>query len=281
MLRPAPASALLIALASLFGLLATPARAAPKTDVIVLRNGDRITCEVKELLYGQLKIKTDDIGTIYIEWDKIASLTTTQHLQVDLTDGGRLFGRAPEAGSKPATLRLVSDQAGDASTAIEAPMSDIIRVATDLEGEAWYRRLDGSVSIGYSYSQANSLQTFSFAGDVYSRTSKRRWDIALNAQMSDDASGPGSQSASLTGTLERFLPDRYFQENQLAFSRNKELGLDLRALIGAMYGRYLQQRQGREWRAAAGLAVSNTKLPCEPAPDKLADPRRAPPGASS
>jgi hypothetical protein len=251
------AVALLIALASLPCLVAAPAHAAPKTDVIVLLNGDRITCEVKELLYGQLKIKTDDIGTIYIEWNKIASLTTTQHLQIDLADGRHLFGRAPEAGSKTAMLRLASDQDGEGATAIEVPMSDIVRVATSVQGEAWYRRLDGSVSVGYSYTQANSLQTFSFAGDVYSRTSKHRWEIALNTQMSDDASGPGSQSSYLSGTVERFLPDRYFQETQLVFSRNKELGLDLRGLIGALYGRYLQQREGREWRTAAGLAASS------------------------
>ena len=53
-------------------LLAMPAVAA-KTDVIVLINGDHITGEVKDLSYGQLKFKTDHMGTIYIEWDKIVS----------------------------------------------------------------------------------------------------------------------------------------------------------------------------------------------------------------
>jgi len=52
--------------ALLFGFWALPALAA-KTDVVVLLNGDRITGEVKELSYGQLKFKTDDMGTLYIE----------------------------------------------------------------------------------------------------------------------------------------------------------------------------------------------------------------------
>jgi len=54
--------------------------AAPKTDVVVLVNGDRITGEIKSLEYNQLKLSTYHMGTLYIEWDKIASLETDQYL---------------------------------------------------------------------------------------------------------------------------------------------------------------------------------------------------------
>ena len=44
-------------------LLASPALAA-KTDVVVLRNGDRLTGEVQQLERGRLQLKTDDLGTV-------------------------------------------------------------------------------------------------------------------------------------------------------------------------------------------------------------------------
>ena len=69
-----PTRILTPSLALAASLLAMPAIAA-KTDVIVLVNGDRITGEVKNLSYGQLKFKTDHMGTVYIEWDKIASVS--------------------------------------------------------------------------------------------------------------------------------------------------------------------------------------------------------------
>ena len=52
-----------------------PARADPKTDIVVLKNGNTITCEIKRLSRGKLRVKTDDMGTVDIEWDKIESVT--------------------------------------------------------------------------------------------------------------------------------------------------------------------------------------------------------------
>ena len=106
------------AIALLGGLWGLPASAA-KTDVVVLLNGDRITGEVKELAYGQLKFSTDDMGTLYIEWSKIASLTTAQQLQVELADGRRVFGQAPEAGVSRGALSL---RGGAPAGAVVVPM---------------------------------------------------------------------------------------------------------------------------------------------------------------
>ncbi len=64
---------------------------------MVLDNGDRITGEVLELSSGQLKFKTDHLGTLYIDWTHIVSLTTTQRLNIELLDGKRLHGAAPDA----------------------------------------------------------------------------------------------------------------------------------------------------------------------------------------
>ena len=45
-----------------------------RTDVVTLLNGDRITGEIVELNRGRLELKTDDAGTIEIEWDNIARI---------------------------------------------------------------------------------------------------------------------------------------------------------------------------------------------------------------
>lgn len=66
--------------------------AAQKTDVVVLLNGDRFTGEVKKLQYGKLQFKTDDAGTIYIKWNKIARLTAKAFFEVETEDGSVYFG---------------------------------------------------------------------------------------------------------------------------------------------------------------------------------------------
>ena len=82
--------------ASLFGmaclLLAPQAVLAQKTDVVTLVNGDTLTCEIKLLDRGRLQVSTDHLGTVYIEWDKIVSVTATRLFRVETASGLRLLG---------------------------------------------------------------------------------------------------------------------------------------------------------------------------------------------
>ena len=84
---------------------ALPAWAAPKTDVVVLVNGNTFTCEIKLLQYGRLQASTDDLGTVNIEWDKVASVTAARIFRVETHAGVRLLGRL--ATSHPGEHRAV------------------------------------------------------------------------------------------------------------------------------------------------------------------------------
>ena len=61
-----------------------------RTDVITLVNGDRMTGEIMRLERGRLELKTDNAGTIDIEWDTVASIEARREFEVATTDG-RLF----------------------------------------------------------------------------------------------------------------------------------------------------------------------------------------------
>jgi len=47
---------------------------AQRTDIIIMKNGDHITGEIKKLKFGIVTFKTDDAGTLSIQWDKIRHL---------------------------------------------------------------------------------------------------------------------------------------------------------------------------------------------------------------
>gem|GEM_PF-1027324 len=238
-----------------FGFLASPAL-AERTDVVVLDNGDRITGEVLELASGQLKFKTDHMGTLYIDWTHIVSLTTAQRLNVELLGGKRLHGAAPEAASGAGAIRLLSEQPGQAPAPTEVPIADVADLRRITAGDVWYRRVDGDVSLGYSRTSATGVQTANFSGNIGARNSKREWRVSLDMETTHQSTGPSTQRDSLVMSFDAFLPDRYYRESTLQFERNEELGLDLRSLIGQTFGRYFIQRQGFEWRAGAGLAIS-------------------------
>ena len=55
---------------------AIPAAGQGKTHVVVLANGDRLTGEVSTLDRGPLRLKTDHLDTVTIEWAHVVRVTT-------------------------------------------------------------------------------------------------------------------------------------------------------------------------------------------------------------
>ena len=84
-----------LALQSRSYLCGSHLEAREKTDVVILKNGDRITGEIKKLDRGKLKLKTDDMSTVYIELD------------LDRADLERVRVR-DRAGERPAILWFYS-----------------------------------------------------------------------------------------------------------------------------------------------------------------------------
>src|SRR5215467_13234060 len=80
-------------------LISVPLYAREKTDVMVMTNGDRLTCEVKGLDAGVLFVSFDYIdGTTSVNWTKVARLESSQ-LFVVKTEGGAVYTgilRTPE-----------------------------------------------------------------------------------------------------------------------------------------------------------------------------------------
>jgi hypothetical protein len=60
-------------------LFALPLFARENTDVIVMKNGDHLTCEIKGLSAGVLSVKLKYAqGTIGLEWAQVAHLESNQ-----------------------------------------------------------------------------------------------------------------------------------------------------------------------------------------------------------
>ena len=52
-----------------------PLHAGEKTDVLYMKNGDRMTCEIKSLNAGSLQIRLDYVeGTISVQWSRVQRL---------------------------------------------------------------------------------------------------------------------------------------------------------------------------------------------------------------
>ena len=92
-------------------LAVSPLPAREKSDVIVMKNGDKITCEVKGLSSNTLYISVDYIlDTLSVDWTKVDHIESKQLFLIKTQDGtvytGALSTPAAPAG-RPLQIEVV------------------------------------------------------------------------------------------------------------------------------------------------------------------------------
>ena len=225
-----------------------------KTDVVVLINGDRITGEVKGLERGILRYSTDFMGTIEIDWDKVAKLSSQQYMEIETLDSRRSLGRPTELGDG-GELRLEVNQ-GDP---VEVSMSNVARIFVVDQGR-FRDRIDGYVNFGWSAVAANNLSQVTVGAGLTYVDELRLWDFTYEGVHSESNTSPSTGSQYLRIDQQRFLRDDWFWTGGGNISRNDELGLDLRVLLGGGIGRYYFQTPYQEFFAALGIGVTKEKF---------------------
>lgn len=244
-----------MALVAIASLSSVQVAAAPKTDVVVFINGERLTGEVKGLERGILSYSTDFMGTISIEWDKVAQLRSNQLFEIEMLDGTRAVARPAEFGDA-GTLRIGT--AGD-GTVNSVPLAKASRIHALDEGRL-RNRLDGFVSFGWSAAAANDVSQVSMNAGLTYRDELRLWDFTYDGARSESDSNPSAQSHTLAIDQQRFLRNRWFWNGGGNIASNDELGLDLRVLLGGGLGRYFFQTPHQEFFAAAGIGISHEEF---------------------
>jgi len=241
-----------------------PALAAPKTDIIVFLNGDRLTGEIKGLEKGRLELSTDSAGTVDIEWDKVASVETTQYLDVETTNGSRFFGRVPP-GEAGGSMRVIV--AGEPEGQL-LRMADVVRIAPIDQG-GLIKRLDGYITAGFSYAKADNETQLNFSGGLSSRNEVRQWTLDGETTINSQSDERTTSMYDVSLVNRRFLRERWFLQGSGTVQGNEELGLNAREVLGAGLGRFLAQDGHNEWAAYAGLAGTRENFQSQEAQNSL------------
>ena len=229
----------------LVSIVATPAFAREKSDVIWMTNGDRITGEIRQLEHGKLRLSTDSFGEIRIEWDDISRIESDFAFQFERTDGTRVTGiisKTPEQ----QTITLTNQE-----QTVAFAHDNVVRIAP-IEDTFW-SRLQGSLSFGYSFTKASNVAQGNLGLRATHRTEIRSFSMDVSTIITSDQEDEGTQRSNLDFSMTRFRANRWFNSYLIGFESNDELGLDLRTSIGAGFGRYLIQTNISELALLGGL----------------------------
>jgi len=235
-----------IRLAGLLLLLGAGVAEAQKTDSVWIRNGDRITGEVKSLSRALLKYSTDDLGTIYIEWDKVDRISTTTILEIQLGSGRKYYG--PLGLARAGRLVLGADT---------LPLAEIVTMAP-IQGK-FLGRLSGYLDLGFSYQKANKTVQLSTGAKVRYRDPRTETTFEITTFLEDRADAEESSRLSAALTERVFLNNRWSTGFVVGYDRNEELDLAGRARLVGFGARMLAQSNHVELAATGGAVLTRER----------------------
>ena len=233
-------------------LLLPTAAFAAKTDIVVLKSGDRITGEVKGIEGGLLSFSTDAMGTVNIEWRYIDHVISSVNQSVNMTDGRRLFGRlsATEDSEK---IGIETD------TGLIEVLAENVFSAWPVENTYWDQS-DLDISLGLDYSKSTEIADLSLAVDW----SHREPDILTTASLTSDittrSDADDQKSHQLQFARQYLQPNSRFRSWLANYESNDSLDLDYRIYAGGMFGKYILRRNDRWLSLAGGMIVTEEKF---------------------
>jgi putative salt-induced outer membrane protein YdiY len=175
-------------------------------------------------------------------------VASTESYDVELESGARLIGTIER--SDAGTLNLVM-ATGTERVALET----IVRM-TRL-GRTFWRRLDGSLAAGFSFTQANLQTQWTLNADTSYRS--RKWLISLSADslLTTFEDQDSQLRNDLTLATQRFMRPRWSYLGFAAFQQNEELSLDLRSVVGGGFVRFLKQSNKTDVHVQMGVAFTH------------------------
>ncbi|MBE9539595.1 MAG: DUF481 domain-containing protein [Proteobacteria bacterium] len=223
-----------------------------KTDIVTLHNGDNVTCEIKSLYAGLLECSTDVMGTLSIEWDGIASISSNYEFQVRYSDGSRHIGRIDSTGT-PGSIGIVGD-----SGAIDSDWLQVVELRplqTTLKDA-----MDIYLGAGYDYTKASETSQITLGLDISYEQERSRSALKLRHVTSDTREE--SFSSTKLNLSRGFFNDRtrrLFRYGNSSYESNDQLALDYRVSLGAGFGRYFIDNHERQLISAIGLQANTER----------------------
>jgi hypothetical protein len=199
-----------------------------RTDVVILSNGDHITGEVVTLDRGRLEFKTDDAGTLYLEWDKLTSVVTTRFVEVVAEDGRRFFGSLAKAADR--TLNVAGSDVSE-----PLPMSDVALIRT--LGRGFWAKVDGTIDAGYNYTRSSGVAQLNVNSDTVYRQPAAQTRLTASATITEKNDDSGRDDrGSVEGSYLRYPWQHVFVIGAVRFESNESVGIKLRSQVGAATG---------------------------------------------
>jgi hypothetical protein len=217
-------------------LAVPPLHAREKSDVIVMKNGDKITCEVKGLSSDTLYISVDYIlNTLSVDWTKIDHIESKQLFLVKTQNGTVYTGTlsTPEApAGRPLEIAVV-----------EPPEKKVIlerrRVARmDETAGTFWQRWNSQVGAGSSYSKGNESAQYNLNSGIGYLAPRWSAGASYGSNLTSSAHTSVSTRNQISFQGQRLMPwNNWYYTGLVDLLQSSVQGIQLQNSFGGGVGR--------------------------------------------
>lgn len=196
-----------------------------KTDVVYMKNGDKITCEIRSLSQGQLTIKQEYANsTVVLDWLKVDHIESSQRFVVIDTNGRSASGKLSETASE----RIVSIQE---LTEEKIPHEDVVSIQET--GKTFFRSLQGDIDLGLSFAQSNAQKNLTVQGDLNYQGKKDIAALNISSQFSSQTQVNDTNETTMkTGFFRELRKSNWYGGGIANFLSSSEQQIELQTTLG-------------------------------------------------
>ena len=222
-------------------------------DLVVLKNGDRLTGEIKGLQRGELRVKADYMAeAVRLDWARIERLESKSTFIVSLVDG-QLFTnviRLLPAGS----VELANFVIGTADKPFRVPQLDVLRIVPVEPG--FLKRLEGSIDLGFSFTSGNDQYQTQLTATTTYRTGDHVFTTSIDSAFSGQPDADSTARNQFTFDYRKQLTPRWFAGGLFDLLQSDQQSLKLRTTVGGLVGRNFYQTEHSRLSIYGGVAGS-------------------------
>jgi hypothetical protein len=235
-------------LLALFSAFAGPLEAKSKDDVVVMKDGDKFTGEIKKLENGILYFKASYmVDSVKLDWMRVERLESKDRFKVSFTSGKLLtgvIGKLPD--------RDFAVQAG--SIKIQAQPPEVVTISP-VEDIFW-AQLTGSIDYGFNFTGGNDTIQSNLSGDVNYAADRWRIELTGGSVFSHQSGASNSGRNNLDVLYIKSISDHWFLGTTATLLSSDQQDLTLRTTAGGGIGRDFLRSGTAGLLALAGVVYS-------------------------
>ena len=198
-----------------------------------MKNGDKLTGEIKKLANGILYFKADYmVDTVQLDWTRVEQLESSDHFIVFLSSGQRVTGTIK---AEPGNHESKGDFVVQSGAEIRASKPEIVRMAPVEDG--FWSQLTGSIDYGFSFTGGSETIQSNLSGNVAYRTEK--WATQLNGSsvLNRESGARDSGRNTLDFLYTKYLGSLWYAGVTASLLTSDQQDLTLRVSGGGGIGR--------------------------------------------